>query len=203
METELWKPIKGYEGLYEVSNMGRIKSVEHDVFNPHVLGNGCTRKVPERIRKPNIMKGYHCIALIRDKSAKVYRIHRLVAEAFIGNQPGPEYQINHIDGDKSNNRVENLEWVTPRENTIHAIRTGLIKPKSEEQKKQFSEYLRRKWKDSEYRKAQSERISAVWKGPERRKQRTEMIVNGIHNSNAERYVQNRKETDNAQEKLKR
>jgi len=122
---EQWLPIRGYEGLYEISNMGRVKSVERTVINPSVFGNGNVRTVPERIRKPNIMKGYHCIALINNKHTKVYRIHRLVMEHFGKPQPSDEYQVNHIDGDKSNNGIDNLEWVTPKENTVHAFNIGL------------------------------------------------------------------------------
>lgn len=190
---EVWKDIPGYEGFYMISNKGRVKSVEHKVRNPHVLGDGEYRTVPERIRKPNIMKGYHCVALIVNKHTKVYRIHRLVAEAFIGAQPTPEHQVNHIDGIKANNTVENLEWVTPKENTAHAIRTGLIKPASEETKSKISKASLKLWQNPAYRKQQSIRLKQKWNNQEERLIRTRQITDGIHRSTSTRYIRNRKE----------
>ena len=177
--TEIWKPIKGYEGLYEVSSMGRIKSIERKVYNPGVLGNGCYRTVPEKIRKPNIMKGYHCISLIKNNKYKVYRIHRLVIEHFVGEAPSIEHQVNHIDGDKSNNRVENLEWVTPKENTHHAIKNGLRCNPNEETKRKMGEASKRLWQNPNYRKFQSEMAKKLWSDKERHKERSLAIKQGI------------------------
>lgn len=188
---EIWKPIKGYENRYEVSNMGRVKSydiVRHCVSS---MGKEFTITLPGRIRKPNIMKGYHCIALIRDGNVKVVKIHRLVAETFISECPGPEYQINHKDGNKGNNCVDNLEWVTPKENTQHAFRTGLRKPLSLERRRAISEWSANKWKDPEYREFQSDHMHSIWNNPEYKKRRTEAITNGIHASKSKRYLRNR------------
>lgn len=163
MAKEVWLPIKGYEGLYEISSLGRVKTIERKVYNPGVLGDGKYRTVPEIIRKPNIQRGYYCIALSKDKRTKVYRIHRLVAEHFIGPQPAPEYQVNHIDGNKSNNCVENLEWVTPKENTQHAFDTGLrSRTTSEETKHKISEKSRELWENENYVKEQSNRMKKLW-----------------------------------------
>ena len=158
---ENWKPIPGYEGLYEVSNYGRVKSLER-------LSSDGARTVPERIRKPNIMKDYHCVCLIKNGKHKVFRVHRLVAECFISPQPTPEHQINHIDGDKSNNYVGNLEWVLPIENTRHAIRMGLKKNPSEETKRKIGDASRKSWENPEYKKKQSERMLATWNNEEKR-----------------------------------
>ena len=97
---EIWKDIKGYEGLYQVSNLGRIKSL--------------TRKnvLKERIIKGGIQKnGYRFVLLYKDKKVRIFKVHRLVAEAFIPN-PNEYKEINHIDENKQNNNAENLEWCT-------------------------------------------------------------------------------------------
>ena len=107
--TEVWKDVKNYEGLYQISNLGNVKRVS-------------SRK---RL-KPYNRKGYIRVALSKDNIAKHMDIHRLVAEAFIPN-PENKPEINHIDGDKSNNKVSNLEWCTRKENMNHAKNTGLWK----------------------------------------------------------------------------
>lgn len=161
---EEWKAISGYEGLYEISNQGRVKTIEHRVKNEGVFGKESTRLVPERIRKPNIMKGYHCVSLSKDGKPKVFRIHRLVIEHFGKPQPSLEHQVNHIDGDKSNNCISNLEWVTPKENTKYAFDTGLRKSHpSEETLQKLGEATRRRWKNEEYRSFQKEMMTNVWK----------------------------------------
>lgn len=128
---EVWKPIKGYEGLYEVSNTGKVKSLKRTVksyndwdrtFNEKILTLHSS-KITERHPKPM----YH-VELWKDNKRKVMMIHRLVAETFIPNPEGKP-QVNHIDGNRMNNCVDNLEWVTCSENSKHAYRTGLSKPK--------------------------------------------------------------------------
>lgn len=121
MLFEVWKDIKGYEGLYQISNFGNVKALEKSVWN------GKTNLYfPEIIRKPNFDKdGYLNITLSKNSKAKTFKIHRLVAKAFIDN-PGNLPEVNHKDGNKSNNFVNNLEWITRSENQKHAFRIGLI-----------------------------------------------------------------------------
>lgn len=107
---EIWKDIKGYEGLYQISNLGNIKNIKK--YN-HMLLTGCLDK-----------DGYKITVLTKDRIKKTVKIHRLVAIAFISNPEG-KGQVNHIDGDKINNNDWNLEWNTHSENQLHAHRTGL------------------------------------------------------------------------------
>lgn len=110
--AEEWRDIEGYEGIYQVSNMGRIKSLERKVN----IGNGKQRKVRERImRLKDNQKGYLHVDLSVNGCAKTYKVHRLVAIAFIDN-PDNLAEVNHIDEIKSNNRADNLEWVTKIDN---------------------------------------------------------------------------------------
>jgi hypothetical protein len=110
---EVWKDVKGYEGIYQVSNFGNVKS----------LGNEFTRK--ERFLKLSPQsKGYLTVVLQKNATRKMILVHRIVAEYFLSN-PLNKSQINHINGDKTDNKVENLEWVSHRENLDHAIKNNL------------------------------------------------------------------------------
>lgn len=131
---EEWKSIKGYETLYEVSNYGNVKSLSRVKKNHSKLQiiHGKTLK-PEKTRL-----GYLRVGLSRDGKEKKFLIHRLVADAFIGKNNGLE--INHKDGNKANNHVSNLEWVTRRENIKHAFETGLNKGHEIQSKNLLLEY---------------------------------------------------------------
>ena len=115
---EIWKDIKGYEGLYQVSNEGRVKALSRVVKSRW----GTPKPLKEKeIREIVDSLGYSRLSLSKDGNVKTHKIHRLVAEAFLVG----EGQINHIDGNKQNNHVSNLEFCTQRENNIHAQETGL------------------------------------------------------------------------------
>ena len=107
MENEVWRDIESYEGLYQVSNLGRIKSSNRKIYSDRYK-NGIF--VKEKIRKNNIDKyGYNYIILYKKGKNKTYKIHRLVAQAFIPN-PNNYPCINHKNKIRNDNRVENLEW---------------------------------------------------------------------------------------------
>ena len=126
---EIWKDIKGYEGLYQVSNLGRIKSLSKFVNNnPKSSKFGYYTK--ERILKTSKSNnGYLIVHLFKNSKQYTIYIHRLVAITFIPNSNNL-LQVDHIDGNKQNNRIDNLEWVTPKENINRAWRKGLSKPHS-------------------------------------------------------------------------
>lgn len=126
--TEVWRDIAGYEGFYQVSNLGRVRSMDR-------VGGKCKRKMAGRILKPTkLHAGYLAVNLCSDNTKKFVCVHRLVAGAFIDNPHGFPY-VNHIDGNKENNDTRNLEWVTPIGNTRHAIDAGLFKPESYSKKR--------------------------------------------------------------------
>ena len=113
---EEWKPVRNYEGLYEVSDMGRVKSLERTVWNSV---RGFYRTVPERILKPIRDKyGYVVVNLHKDAKSKTYKIHRLVATAFCENPEGYT-EVNHINEDKADCRAENLEWCSRSYNNTY------------------------------------------------------------------------------------
>lgn len=111
---ELWKDIAGFEGLYQVSSCGRVKSLKR---------KGVSQ---DRIRKPTPFKGYMRLNLRRDGKYIPMKVHRLVCEAFHGKPPFEGAEVNHIDGDKSNNNDWNLEWNTHANNMNHALAAKLI-----------------------------------------------------------------------------
>lgn len=113
MTEEIWKDIEGYEGLYQISNLGRVKSLKHVI----VRNNGVKQTFQEKILKTYICKttGSPMIDLWFMGKEKRYTVHRLIAQAFIPN-PENKPEINHINTIRNDNRIENLEWVTRTEN---------------------------------------------------------------------------------------
>lgn len=119
---EQWKDIKQYEGIYQISNYGKVKSLTRIVMRK----NGA-RYIKERMLKLQTIKtGYHYIALHKNNKIINMYVHRLVALYFLNN-PNNYLQVNHKDGNKTNNYMDNLEWVTCSENHKHAYAIGLKK----------------------------------------------------------------------------
>lgn len=123
INEEIWKPVVGFEGAYEVSNTGKVRSLDRYVN----AKNNSKTFISGIIRKPQKNhKGYLSVVLSKHCTSYTKLIHRLVAEAFIPN-PKNLPQVNHIDTDKTNNNVSNLEWVTGLENIRHAFANGCFK----------------------------------------------------------------------------
>ena len=133
---EVWKDIAGYEGLYQVSNMGRVKTMArlHREDRPYMK--------KEMVLSPPIgSNGYKHACLYKDKKGKIHSVHTLVAKAFL--DLSDKNIVNQKDGNKINNRADNLEWCTHTENRRHATENGLMK-------KTHAEYRRpSKWESIE------------------------------------------------------
>jgi hypothetical protein len=120
---EIWKDVVGYEGYYQVSNLGRVRSLDRVLDKPNILTGGPT------VRKGKILKqvenfGYLLVNLCVHDKRQAHRVHRLVLEAFVPN-PENKPQTNHKNGNKKDNRLYNLEWATASENGKHAFENGL------------------------------------------------------------------------------
>lgn len=122
MSKEIWVPVKGYEGRYEVSSLGSIRSLDMMMKNGH---GTYSRKKGRTLKTFKNRKGYLQVKLCKDGLNESTVVHRVVAMSFIENKNGYD-QVNHLNGIKDDNRVENLEWCSNRQNIIHAYKNGLI-----------------------------------------------------------------------------
>ena len=117
---EVWKDIAGYEGLYQISNLGRVKSLEREVK----VGRGTRHQAELIVKQETLNNGYLRVRLSKNGDMSGYLVHRLVAKMFIPNVANWT-EVNHKNGVKTDNYVENLEWISHKENMRHAFRTGL------------------------------------------------------------------------------
>lgn len=136
-KKEKFVPVKGFEN-YEVSNLGRVKRVPCEV----IYRNGTVARYPEKILKPDNVKGYLRVTLSKDNNQKRFTVHRLVAKHFIPNRGDKKY-VNHKDGNKSNNSAHNLEWVTASQNERHSYESlGKVNPQRKLSKKAVDDILK-------------------------------------------------------------
>ena len=115
MTTEIFKDITGYEGIYQISNLGNVKSFVRNKLNGKIL---------KQVNNKANNLGHLQVGLTKNYNRKFFYVHRLIAQAFIPN-PNNHPFINHINGVKTDNRIENLEWCTNQQNIIHSIEIGL------------------------------------------------------------------------------
>ena len=121
---EKWKTIKGFENLYEVSDRGRVRSLDR-VSSRKGPKREFTQRIKGQVLKPSLdRKGYIRAGLYKDRKVYNCQVHRLVAKAFIRNSNRHRKQVNHLDGNPANNKVSNLEWCTGFENMQHAKARG-------------------------------------------------------------------------------
>lgn len=110
--NEIWRDVVGWEGIYQVSSLGRVRSFDKVVR----CGYGKTRVYPGRVLRPAMVQGYPTVSLWNNGLSQMARVHRLVCQAFHGPQPSPAYEVAHNDGNPANASSNNLRWATHTEN---------------------------------------------------------------------------------------
>ena len=114
-----WKDIRGYEGSYQISDTGLIKSVGRHIRKKMYGGKISTYYRPDKILSPGLLRGYQHVTLRKDNKSKLFKVHRLVLQTFNPCNNYEKLQVNHKDGNKSNNKLDNLEWCSHQDNQLH------------------------------------------------------------------------------------
>lgn len=154
---EIWKDIEGFSGFYQVSNLGRIRSLNHTV----VRANGVKHShVGHIIRPQHYKNGYQFVSITKGSTRKQLSVHRAVLIAFKGIKPG--YEVNHIDENKDNNRLDNLEWVTHQYNCQHGTRNIRCKEHSDFRGKKNPMYGRKGELSPRSKKCYAEKDGIAW-----------------------------------------
>lgn len=122
MDNEKWLPVVGYEGMYEVSDQGRVRSLDREIIFKYSLG---IRRGAMKVTRP-ATGGYHVVGLGKDGKYSTLKVHRLIARAFLGEPPADKPNVNHIDFVRDNNRAENLEYCSQSENMLHSRDAGRL-----------------------------------------------------------------------------
>lgn len=123
--TEIWKDVPGYEGHYEVSNLGQVRSIERTTVNPET---GRRRWVRQQMLKPGDRKGYKIVKLHKDHKSRMWGVHQIVACAFLGHKRcGYDMVVDHVDNNPSNNTLENLQVITQRLNSSKDVKNKTSK----------------------------------------------------------------------------
>jgi hypothetical protein len=124
--TEIWKPIPGYEGFYEASSLGRIRSLDRDVVQAKAFGGVCVRHFKGKVLIPKTHGRYHQVNLAKSGVTRTVNLHSVICEAFHGPRPSPQHEAAHWDRDVANNAVDNLRWATKVENADDKQRHGTM-----------------------------------------------------------------------------
>lgn len=128
MEKEIWKDIPEYEGLYQASNLGRIRTCENKITHTKKHGDRVWKQRIMKYRGNNYQTG-HRVSLWKNGKPKDYLVARLIGSVFLEESIHTKLTINHKDGNRFNNSIDNLEWITLADNIRHAFRTGLMPTK--------------------------------------------------------------------------
>jgi len=136
MDKEIWKKVAGWD-YYMVSSYGRVKSIDR-IIRRRASGNlPCKGKI---LSAGKDRYGYLQVMLCDGKKQKIQRVHRLVAEAFLYKEK-ENFEVNHIDFDKTNNKLENLEWVTRKQNTLHSVVNGKFNGNTKKLSENYIKYI--------------------------------------------------------------
>ena len=167
---EEWRPVVGYEGIYEVSNLGQVKSLARTVEGVRSDGSTYHYSLEDRLMiQSKSCDGYHEVSLTKNKKSKTLKVHRLVVQAFKPEEWNPDLEVNHIDGNKDHNYPDNLEMVDHQGNMDHYWNSDVFAEHRVEYLEGVRERTTDNWKNPEFRK----KVQDVFDSPEYKKAHSE------------------------------